>query len=100
MSRAWRVASRTKPGACAKTEALLGQCDHHRLYDDTGALHDFAKVTRDLTQRNRLESLEQTVRRMTDFLAMLGHELRDPRASIRNAIGVMQTRALDDPHLD
>ena len=69
------------------------------LYGDTGTLHGYAKVTRDLTQRNRLESLEQTARRMTDFLAMLGHELRDPRAS-RNAIGVMQTRALDDPHLD
>jgi CheY-like chemotaxis protein len=70
------------------------------LYDDTGTVHGFAKVTRDLTQRNRLESLEQMARRMTDCLAMLGHELRDPLASIRNAIGVMQTRTLDDPHVD
>ena len=53
------------------------------LYGDTGTLHGYAKVTRDLTQRNRLESLEQTARRMTDFLAMLGHELRDPLASCR-----------------
>jgi PAS domain-containing protein len=70
------------------------------LYDDTGTRCGFAKITRDSTQRNRLESLEQTARRMTEFLAMLSHELRDPLASIPNAIGVMQTRTLDDPHPD
>ncbi|HEY2863440.1 MAG TPA: MASE1 domain-containing protein [Casimicrobiaceae bacterium] len=66
------------------------------LFDPNRKLRGFAKVTRDMTQRRRVEALEHSERRMSEFLAMLGHELRNPLAPIRNAIDVMRLRA-DDP---
>ena len=59
------------------------------LHDDEGRLRGFAQVTRDMTDRKRMESLEQQGRRLTEFLAMLAHELRNPLAPIRNAITIM-----------
>jgi CheY-like chemotaxis protein len=35
--------------------------------------------------------------RKNEFLAMLGHELRNPLAPIRNAVKIMKQRGLDDP---
>jgi PAS domain S-box-containing protein len=59
----------------------------------------FAKVTRDMTERRRLEELERSSRRMNEFLAMLAHELRNPLAPIRNAVTVMQLEELPSPAL-
>ncbi len=59
------------------------------LYDDGGRLRGFAQVTRDMTEHKRMESLEQQGRRLTEFLAMLAHELRNPLAPIRNAVTIM-----------
>src|SRR5690606_4705185 len=50
----------------------------------------FAKVTRDLTDQRRVKVLEDEGRRMTTFLAMLCHELRNPLAPIAYAVSVMQ----------
>ncbi len=69
------------------------------LYDEEGQLHGFAKVTRDMTERKRVESLEQAKRQMDEFLAMLSHELRNPLAPIRNAVSIMQGQELRDPTL-
>jgi len=66
------------------------------IYDDTRELRGFAKVTRDMSERKRLEELEQSERRMNVFLATLSHELRNPLAPMRNALTVMQMRP-DDP---
>jgi PAS domain S-box-containing protein len=90
-------------------EALrIGRCEHEAwrvrkdgsrfwayvvlsaLYDSTGHHRGFAKVTRDLTQRRQVEELEESNRRINEFLAMLAHELRNPLAPIRNAVTVMQ----------
>ncbi|WP_257993548.1 PAS domain-containing hybrid sensor histidine kinase/response regulator [Cupriavidus pauculus] len=65
------------------------------VYDETRALRGFAKVTRDMSERKRLEELEQSERRMNEFLATLSHELRNPLAPIRNALTVMQMRPED-----
>ena len=59
------------------------------LHDDEGRLRGFAQVTRDMSERKRMESLEQQGRRLTEFLAMLAHELRNPLAPIRNAVTIM-----------
>ncbi|HYF43639.1 MAG TPA: PAS domain S-box protein [Ramlibacter sp.] len=59
----------------------------------------FAKVTRDMSDRRRLEELERSSRRMNEFLAMLAHELRNPLAPIRNAVTLMQLEALPSPAL-
>jgi PAS domain S-box-containing protein len=64
-----------------------------------GKLLGYAKVTRDMTERRRLEELERSSRRMNEFLAMLAHELRNPLAPIRNAVTVMQLEELPTPAL-
>ena len=69
------------------------------LYDREGRLRGFAKVTRDLTDRKRIEALEHAERQMNEFLAMLGHELRNPLAPIRNAVAMMQQSELSPSQL-
>ncbi|MET3442126.1 PAS domain S-box-containing protein [Variovorax paradoxus] len=60
------------------------------LHDATGRHRGFAKVTRDLTERRRVTALEDEGRRVTNFLAMLGHELRNPLAPISNALELLK----------
>ncbi len=55
------------------------------LFDHTGQHRGFAKVTRDLTERRKVSALEDEGRRVQGFLALLGHELRNPLAPIANA---------------
>jgi PAS domain S-box-containing protein len=69
------------------------------IYNDTGQLVGFAKVTRDMTERRRFEELERSSRMMSQFLAMLAHELRNPLAPMRNAVSVMQLEPLASPSL-
>jgi PAS domain S-box-containing protein len=69
------------------------------MHDDTGALVGFAKITRDMTTRKRLEELERSSRMMNEFLAMLAHELRNPLAPMRNAVTLMQLEPLASPSL-
>jgi len=66
------------------------------LYDNDGQLRGFAKITRDLTARRRLEALQENEQQINEFLAMLGHELRNPLAAIVNALGLM--RESSAPH--
>ena len=61
-----------------------------RVHDVDGVLRGFAKVTRDLSEQRRMSDLEQSSRRMQEFIAMLAHELRNPLAPIRNAVSAMQ----------
>lgn len=59
------------------------------LHDAAGVHRGFAKVTRDLTQKRKVSQLEEDSRRITNFLAMLGHELRNPLAPMANALAVL-----------
>jgi hypothetical protein len=59
------------------------------LHDSKGELRGFASLTRDLSERKRMESLEEQGRHLSEFLAMLAHELRNPLAPIRNAVAIM-----------
>ncbi|TMH18747.1 MAG: PAS domain S-box protein [Betaproteobacteria bacterium] len=63
------------------------------LYDNENRVRGFAKVTRDLTARRRIEALQESERQMNEFLAMLAHELRNPLASIVNALGLMRSKS-------
>jgi PAS domain S-box-containing protein len=86
------------------------------LRDADGRLQGFAKVTRDLTERRAAEEtlrnaygdLERRVdertrelalrdRQKDEFLAMLGHELRNPLAPIRNALEILKLREVPAP---
>lgn len=70
------------------------------LFDKNGVHRGFAKVTRDLTARRKSEALEESARRMNEFLAMLSHELRNPLAPIRNAIELMKMKSVSDQLLE
>ncbi len=67
------------------------------LYDPNGGLLGYAKVTRDLTDRKRVEALENAERQTNEFLAMLAHELRNPLAPISNALDLLARKPTDDP---
>jgi PAS domain S-box-containing protein len=79
--RGWRV---RKDGTAFWAEVVITA-----LHDETGRPRGYAKVTRDLSDRRRLEDLEAQGRHLTEFLAMLAHELRNPLAPIRNALGIL-----------
>jgi len=49
--------------------------------------------------QRRAEELAEADRRKDEFLAMLGHELRNPLAPIRNAVQVMRVLGTADPQL-
>ena len=66
------------------------------LYDANGRVQSFAEVTRDVSRRRRLEELEASSQRMSQFLALLGHELRNPLAPLRNTISTIRLRKSDD----
>jgi hypothetical protein len=70
------------------------------LRDKEGDLRGFAKVTRDMTERRRVEELEQADRQKDEFLALLAHELRNPLAPIRTALEVLRRRDVPAPALD
>jgi PAS domain S-box-containing protein len=79
------------------------------LYSPDGVLVGFAKVTRDLTERRQAEEIQRalaaeraTLAATTQvqefqerFLAILGHDLRNPLASIDMGAGILRQRATD-----
>jgi PAS domain S-box-containing protein len=69
------------------------------LRDPSGTAVGFAKVTRDLTERVRAEServqlarIEEAQRRKDEFLAIMGHELRNPLAPLVTAAHMIRLR--------
>jgi PAS domain S-box-containing protein len=79
--QSWRV---RKDGSRFWADVVVSALD-----DGHGHLRGFAKVTRDLSDQKRLENLQEQGRHLTEFLAMLAHELRNPLAPLRNALSVM-----------
>ena len=69
------------------------------LYDEAGQPKGFAKITRDLTDRRRISDLEEQERHLTQFLAVLGHELRNPMTPIANAVTIMQLEEPSNPRI-
>ena len=59
------------------------------LRDSDGTLRGFAKVTQDLTSRRHLQELEEASKNLTEFTAVLAHELKNPLAPIRTAVQVL-----------
>jgi PAS domain S-box-containing protein len=87
----WRV---RKDGSVFWANVVISAVHNH-----AGELIGFGKVTRDMTERRKLQDLEASSRRVSEFLAMLAHELRNPLAPIRNAVSIMQLENLDNPVL-
>lgn len=60
------------------------------VFDRAGTHRGFAKVTRDLTAARKMLDMETEGRRVASYLAMLGHELRNPLAPVVNAVSVLK----------
>lgn len=69
---------------------------------DTGHPAQLATVTRDIRKEKAAEqALHEANRRKDEFLSMLGHELRNPMAPIRNAVEVLHLlKGGADPRTD
>jgi PAS domain S-box-containing protein len=80
------------------------------LRDEAGTLIGFAKVTRDLTERKQAEEMQRTLAAETArlaektrvqefqerFLAVLGHDLRNPLAAIEMAANLLRVHGASD----
>jgi PAS domain S-box-containing protein len=65
------------------------------LHDSEGRLRGFAKVTQDLSTRERAQELERTSQHISEFIAILAHELRNPLAPIHAAVSVLERTQAD-----
>lgn len=64
--------------------------------DPDGVVVGASKIARDITERRLAEQvLQDADRRRNEFLAMLGHELRNPLAAIRSSLAVMRKSECD-----
>jgi signal transduction histidine kinase len=69
--------------------------------DEQGRAQFGVGIVQDITERKRAEAeLREADRRKNEFLAMLGHELRNPLAPIRAAVEVMRKLDRSDPRQD
>ncbi|KUY77410.1 ATP-binding protein [Burkholderia cepacia] len=69
------------------------------VHDHDNQLCGFIKITRDMTERKRLEELEASTHRLSVFIAMLAHELRNHLAPLRHSVGILQNLADPAPAL-
>jgi signal transduction histidine kinase/CheY-like chemotaxis protein len=68
------------------------------IRDPSGRIDGAVAVNVDITAHKAAEqSLKEADRRKDEFLAMLAHELRNPLAPIRNALGLLKSEGLDPP---
>lgn len=82
------------PGGGVKWVEAVGAFDRN----SDGRLVGIRGAVRDITEQKELEiELKETGRRKDEFLAMLGHELRNPLAPIRNAVSILRKIGGDDP---
>ena len=50
-------------------------------------------------EESPLRDLQEADRRKDEFLAMLGHEMRNPLAPIRNAMQIFRLKGANDPEI-
>jgi signal transduction histidine kinase/CheY-like chemotaxis protein len=91
-------------GACWAGAAALRNSSARARGPQTGDLAPAVAATpqpRDEHQHvePELRQLAEADARRNTFLAMLGHELRNPLAPIRNALRIMKRRGSDDPEV-
>ena len=61
------------------------------VFDSDGRIVEASAIAHDITAQKRTEeALREAGRRKDEFLAMLGHELRNPLAPIRNSLMILE----------
>ena len=83
-------------------EIRLPDDDLLRMFTTVGAqIGQFIDRRRAEGQRTELlAELERALQAKDEFLAILGHELRNPLAPLRNAAAILAARAADDPAIE
>jgi PAS domain S-box-containing protein len=67
------------------------------LLSAEGELRGYAKITQDLTEHQHVQALEKSAKRVSEFISVLAHELRNPLAPIRNAVELFDRLPLESP---
>ena len=75
-SQGWRV---RKDGSRFWAESII-----HAVHAEDGTLVGFAKITRDISERKRIEQLKD------EFVSTVNHELRTPLTSIAGSLGLLE----------
>ncbi len=77
------------------------RCAYAPEHDDTGRVVGWVSAFLDITDRKRAEeALLETDRRKNEFLAVLGHELRNPLAPLRTGVALLGHAGSDPELLD
>jgi signal transduction histidine kinase len=95
---AWQAASVAPLLARERVGVLVLGYDHERELDfaEQGLLADVARQIAHAVERARLyDAAEASSRAKDEFLAMLGHELRNPLAPILTAVQLMRLRGAE-----
>lgn len=72
-------------------------CSFVAVKDGNGEVASVSSVVQDITEQKRVEqALREADKQKDEFLAMLGHELRNPLAAIRNATELLGLIAAND----
>jgi PAS domain S-box-containing protein len=70
------------------------------IIDEHGAIIGASKIARDITQRRRTEKqLRAADQAKDEFLAMLGHELRNPLGALASAIRLLELEEKSPAHV-
>ncbi len=70
------------------------------IIDEHGKIIGASKIARDITQRKRAEdALRAADRAKDEFLAMLGHELRNPLGALASAVGILDLPERSPDHV-
>lgn len=105
VNRMWEAALRGEPYDIDHRLVVHGEVKWVREkaeleFDAMGQLRGGFGTTQDITQLKLAEmALVEASQRKDEFLAMLGHELRNPLASIRNAAYVLGSLEAQEPQV-
>lgn len=92
----------------ASKQWILMEGRGHAIYSDAGQCLNVFGIFIDISERKKAEQalasanaqLAMTDRKKDEFLATLGHELRNPLAPIRNVLELMQRNSQQHPELN